>query len=101
MNGMNVVSALEKDRGERSSLPKSITADNWSKLSSRALEIWVIEHDPVVFHSGRAGQWRTDSSSFNGGLGDVCGDVEWFSSLEGARQELAKFHEPLQSPASA
>jgi hypothetical protein len=32
--------------------------------------------------------------SFNGRLADECVNVEWFSSLEGARQKLAKFHEP-------
>ena len=40
--------------------------------------------------------------SFNGRLRDECLNVEWFSSLEDARQKLAKFrqhynHQPLHS----
>jgi putative transposase len=62
MTGMKVVHALEKARGERGSLPKSITVDNGSEFCSRALEAWVIEHGSSFVSFGQAGQWRTDSS---------------------------------------
>jgi len=41
--------------------------------------------------------------SFNGRLRDECLNVEWFSSLEDARQKLAKFREHYnhQRPHSA
>ena len=104
MTGMKVLQALEKARGERGSLPKSITVDNGSEFCSRALEAWVIEHGVQLcfIRPGRPVE-NAFIESFNGRLRDECLNVEWFSSLEDARQKLAKFREHYnhQRPHSA
>ncbi len=45
MTGMKVAQALERAKAERGGLPSSITVDNGSEFSSRALEAWVMSHD--------------------------------------------------------
>ena len=104
MIGIKVVQALEKARGERGSLPKSITMDNGSEFCSRALEAWVIENDVQLcfIRPGRPVE-NAFIESFNGRLWDECLNVEWFSSLEVARQKPAKFREHYnhQRPHSA
>ena len=60
MTGMTVAQALEQAKGERGKLPASITVDNGTEFSSRALEAWVIEQrHTVVFYSTRpaSGKW--------------------------------------------
>ena len=94
MTGMKVVHALEKARAERGSVPTSITVDNGSEFCSRALEAWVIQHGVQLcfIRPGRPVE-NAFLESFNGRLRDECLNVEWFSSLEDARQKLAKFRE--------
>jgi putative transposase len=104
MTGIKVVQALEKARGERGSLPKSITVDHGSEFCSRALEAWVIENEVQLcfIRPGRPVE-NAFIESFNGRLRDEGLNVEWFSSLEDARQRLAKFREHYnhQRPHSA
>ena len=74
MTGTKVVQALEQARGERGSLPKSITVDNGSEFCSRALEaLGDRTRSPVVFHSSwpaggecfhREFQWATAGRVF-------------------------------------
>jgi putative transposase len=45
MTGMKVAQALEQAKAERGRLPGSITVDNGSEFSSRALEAWVMSND--------------------------------------------------------
>ena len=104
MTGMKVAQALERARHERGHLPESITVDNGSEFCSRALEAWAMgQRSAVVFHSARpAGgerihrefQWPTARRVFERGV---------VSSLEDARQKLAKFREHYnhQRPHSA
>ena len=42
MTGMQVAQALQRAKAERGRLPASITVDNGSEFSSRALEAWVM-----------------------------------------------------------
>jgi putative transposase len=94
MTGKNVTEALERAEQERGRLPASITVDNGSEFCSRALEAWAMAHD-VQLCFIRPGRPVKNSfiESFNGRLRDECLNVEWFSSLEDARQKLAKFRE--------
>ena len=94
MTGMKVAQALERTRAEGGSLPESITVDNGSEFSSGALEAWAMG-DGVQLCFIRPGRPVENGSieSFNGRLRDECLNVEWFSSLEDARQKLAKFRE--------
>ena len=104
MTGMKVVQALERAQQERGSLPKSITVDNGSEFCSRALEAWAMSHEVQLcfIRPGRPVE-NGFIESFNGRLRDECLNVEWFTSLDDARQKLAKFceHYNQQRPHSA
>jgi putative transposase len=69
MTGMKV-QAREKARAERGSLPKSITVDNRSEFSSRALEAWAMRRGVAMLHSARPGRPVENGfiESFNGRL---------------------------------
>jgi putative transposase len=73
-------------------LPESITVDNGSEFPGRALEAWAMTND-VQLSFIRPGRPVENGfiESFNGRLRDECLNVEWFSSLDDARQKLAKF----------
>lgn len=77
MPGMKVAQALERAKAERSALPESITVDNGSELSSRALEAWAMGHDVQLcfIRPGRPVE-NGFIESFNGGLLDECLNVE-------------------------
>ena len=92
MTGMQVAQALERAQAERGGLPGSITVDNGSEFSSRALEAWVMGHDVQLcfIRPGRPVE-NGFIESFNGRLRDERLNVEWFVSLADARQKLAKF----------
>ena len=94
MTGMKVAQALERVRQERGRLPESITVDNGSEFYSRALEAWAMSSE-VQLCFIRPGRPLENGfiESFNGRLRDECLNVEWFSSLDDARQKLAKFRE--------
>ena len=104
MTGMKVVQALERAQQERGSLPKSITVDNGSEFCSRALEAWAMGNEvQLCFIRPRRPVENGFIESFNGRLRDECLNVEWFTSLDDARQKLAKFREHYnqQRPHSA
>ena len=94
MTGSKVTEALERARQERGSLPESITVDNGSEFSGRALEAWVIANGVQLcfIRPGRPVE-NGFIESFNGRLRDECLNVEWFSSLDDAREKLGKFRE--------
>jgi putative transposase len=104
MTGMKVAQALEQAKAERGRLPGSITVDNGSEFSSRALEAWVMSNDVQLcfIRPGRPVE-NGFIESFNGRLRDECLNVEWFVSLQDARQKLGKFREHYnhQRPHSA
>ena len=104
MTGMKVAQALERARQERGSLPKSITVDNGSEFCSRALEAWAMTNEVQLcfIRPGRPVE-NGFIESFNGRLRDECLNVEWFTSLDDARQKLAKFrdHYNRERPHSA
>jgi putative transposase len=80
MTGKQVVQSLEKARAERGSLPNSITVDNGSEFSSRALEAWAMEYGVQLcfIRPGRPVE-NGFIESFNGRLRDEFLNVEWFS----------------------
>jgi putative transposase len=104
MTGTKVAQALEDTKQERGNLPESITVDNGSEFSSRALEAWAMSNEVQLcfIRPGRPVE-NGFIESFNGRLRDECLNVEWFSTLEDARQKLAKFREHYnqQRPHSA
>ena len=94
MTGMKVAQTLDAAKQERNCLPESITVDNGSEFSGRALEAWAIAHEVRLcfIRPGRPVE-NGFIESFNGRLRDECLNVEWFASLEDARWKLAKFRE--------
>ncbi len=102
MTGMKVAQALERAQQERGHLPESITVDNGSEFCSRALEAWAMTNEVQLcfIRPGRPVE-NGFIESFNGRLRDECLNVEWFSSLDDARQKLAKFREHYNQRASA
>jgi putative transposase len=104
MTGMKVAQALEGAKPERDRLPASITVDNGSEFCSRALEAWAMSNEVQLcfIRPGRPVE-NGFIESFNGRLRDECLNVEWFSSLEDAREKLSKFREHYnqQRPHSA
>jgi putative transposase len=104
MTGKKVAEVLERAKRERGSLPETITVDNGSEFSGRALEAWAMAKGVQLcfIRPGRPVE-NGFIESFNGRLRDECLNVEWFSSLEDAREKLAKFREHYnhQRPHSA
>jgi putative transposase len=104
LHGTHVVAALKCAIEERGTAPRSITVDNGSEFTGRALEVWAIQHGVQLcfIRPGRPVE-NGFIESFNGRLRDECLNVEWFSSLRDARDNLARWrnHYNQQRPHSA
>ena len=94
MNGGKVTEALTVAVDDRQTAPESITLDNGSEFSGRALEAWAIERN-VQLSFIRPGRPVENGfiESFNGRLRDECLNVSWFTSLEDARRKLKRWRE--------
>jgi putative transposase len=93
MNGPKVVAALTRAIAERGAAPRSITLDNGSEFAGRAMEAWAM-HTGVQLCFIRPGRPVENGfiESFNGRLRDECLNVEWFPTLDLAREKLAAWH---------
>lgn len=104
MNGPKVVAALTRAIAERGAVPGSLTLDYGSEFAGRAMELWA-KQKGVQLCFIRPGRPVENGfiESFNGRLQDECLDVEWFTSLEEARQRLATWrdHHNHRRPHSA
>ena len=103
MTGMKVVQALERARRIEAAYRKTHGGQR-QRVLRRAMEAWAMSHE-VQLCFIRLGRPVENGfiESFNGGLRDECLNVEWFTSLDDARQKLAKFREHYnqQRPHSA
>ena len=90
MNGAKVVAALTRAVKERGTAPRSITVDNGGEFTGRAMEAWAMKAGVQLcfIRPGRPVE-NGFIESFNGRLRDECLNVEWFTSLENAKQQLA------------
>ena len=90
MSGPKVVAALMRAIAERGAAPRSITVDNGSEFAGRAMETWAMQNGVQLcfIRPGRPVE-NGFIESFNGRLRDECLNVEWFTSLEEAREKLA------------
>lgn len=104
LHGNHVVAALKHAIEERGTAPRSITLDNGSEFTGRAVEAWAIQHGVQLcfIRPGRPVE-NGFIESFNGRLRDECLNVEWFSSLADAREKLARWrdHYNQERPHSA
>ena len=85
IKGEDVVHQLR----QLSRVPQRIKVDNGSEFISKALDKWAYENN-VVMDFSRPGK-PTDNAyieSFNGSFRDECLNINWFLSLEDARQKI-------------
>jgi putative transposase len=92
LSGAHVVATLTRAVAERGAVPRSITLDNGSEFTSRAVEAWAIQHGVQLcfIRPGRPVE-NGFIESFNGRLRDECLNVEWFRTLDEARQVLSRW----------
>jgi putative transposase len=94
MNGPKVVTALTRAIAERGAVPASITLDNGSEFAGRVMEAWAIQAGVQLcfIRPGRPVE-NGFIESFNGRLRDECLNVEWFTSIDEARETLANWRD--------
>lgn len=88
MKGDDVVDAMYELTQIRI-CPKRIFLDNSSEFISKSLDRWAYEND-VTLGFSRPGK-PTDNAlleSFNGSFRDECLSVNWFLSMDDARQKI-------------
>ncbi|MCX5801807.1 MAG: IS3 family transposase [Candidatus Eisenbacteria bacterium] len=85
-----VVRRLVKERG----VPDRIQCDNGSEFISKVLDKWAYEH-AVTLDFSRPGKPGDNAmiESFNGTFRDECLNVNWFLSMEDAREKIEKWRE--------
>lgn len=94
MSGPKVVVALTRAITERGSAPRSLTLDNGSEFAGRAMEVWAMQNSVQLcfIRPGRPVE-NGFIESFNGRLRDEFLNVEWFTSMEEARGNLAAWRD--------
>jgi putative transposase len=89
IKGDDVVSIMERIGQQENALPKRIQVDNGSEFISKALDKWAYDNG-VALDFSRPGK-PTDNpfiESFNGSFRDECLNVNWFLSLEDAKEKI-------------
>jgi len=88
MRGEQVVEVLEGLKAARG-IPEVIRVDNGSEFVSKAMDKWAYEHGVKISFS-RPGKPIDNAliESFNGSFRDECLNVNWFLSLDDARQKI-------------
>ena len=83
---------MERIKQVRGVVPKRIQVDNGREFISKALDKWAYENE-VTLDFSRPGK-PTDNpfiESFNGSFRDECLNVNWFLSLDGAKEKIEAF----------
>ena len=94
LKGEDVVRVMERIKLTRGVVPRRIKVDNGSEFISKALDKWAYENG-VALDFSRPGK-PTDNAfieSFNGRFRDECLNVNWFLSLEDAKEKITAFKE--------
>ena len=94
LKGFDVVEVMERLKYKRGIVPKRIQVDNGSEFISKILDKWAYENK-VVLDFSRPGK-PTDNpfiESFNGSFRDECLNVNWFLSLDDAKEKIDAFRE--------
>lgn len=98
IRGADVVNVLERIKNRKESIPKRIQVDNGSEFISKELDLWAYENEVTLDYS-RPGK-PTDNpyiESFNGSFRDECLNVNWFLSLEDAKEKIESWKEEYNS----
>jgi putative transposase len=93
MTGAEVAGVVER-LGKKRGAPDRIQCDNGSEFVSRALDKWAYENG-VAMDFSRQGKPMDNAmiESFNGTFRDECLNVNWFLSMEDAREKIEKSRE--------
>jgi putative transposase len=94
LKGIDVVAVMERIKALRGVVPQRIQCDNGSEFISKALDKWAYDNQ-VTLDFSRPGK-PTDNpfiESFNGSFRDECLNVNWFLSLEDAKEKIQLFKE--------
>lgn len=89
LKGIDVVNQLERICNMESCKPERIQCDNGSEFISKEVDKWAYENG-ITLDFSRPGK-PTDNpyvESFNGKFRDECLSVNWFLSLEDAKQKI-------------
>jgi len=91
VTGAEVAAVVERLVVERGA-PERIQCDNGTEFISRALDKWAYEKG-VVMDFSRPGKPMDNATieSFNGSFRDECLNVNWFLSMEDAREKIEKW----------
>ena len=98
LKGIDVVAVMERIKVVRGVVPQRIQCDNGSEFISKALDKWAYDNQ-VTLDFSRPGK-PTDNpfiESFNGSFRDECLNVNWFLSLEDAKEKIRLFKEEYNS----
>ncbi|HEU4713303.1 MAG TPA: IS3 family transposase [Pyrinomonadaceae bacterium] len=94
LKGIDVVAVMERIKAMRGVVPQRIQCDNGSEFISKAFDKWAYDNQ-VTLDFSRPGK-PTDNpfiESFNGSFRDECLNVNWFLSLEDAKEKIQLFKE--------
>ena len=92
VKGEDVVDVVEHLRTQYGIAPKRIQVDNGSEFISKALDKWAYENE-VTLDFSRPGK-PTDNpfiESFNGSFRDECLNINWFLSMQDARDKIEQW----------
>ena len=91
LRGPDVVAVMDR-LGYDHGVPARLQCDNGSEFISKVLDRWAYDHG-VVMDFSRPGK-PTDNAlveSFNGTLRDECLNINWFLSMEDAREKIERW----------
>ena len=88
ITGQDVAAVMDRLVNKRG-VPDRIQCDNGSEFISKVLDKWAYEHG-VTMDFSRPGKPMDNAmiESFNGSFRDECLNVNWFLSLEDAREKI-------------
>jgi putative transposase len=92
LKGEDVVRVMERMKLLKGIVPQRIKVDNGSEFISKALDFWAHENN-VTLDFSRPGKQADNAfiESFNGSFRDECLNVNWFLSLEDAKEKIQTF----------
>ena len=97
INGNRVCHVLERIAWFKG-IPEMITVDNGPEFIGKALDAWAHRHGvKLVFNRPGKPVDNTYIESFNGRLRDECLNVNWFMSLDHAREVIGQWQEDYNS----
>ena len=92
IKGGDVVNVMEDIFISQEIVPERIQVDNGSEFISKALDKWAYENN-ITLDFSRPGK-PTDNpfiESFNGSFRDECLNINWFLSLEDAKEKIEQW----------